>query len=573
MTELHPDVPHRPLSGLVATVRTRELGDGSLELTTGPTWIPAAVIFCGGLFAVGAGLGWLGDSLQPDRNGGVLAAFGAVVAFFCVFGLLVRLGGVVHPGRRIVEVRSGWRFRPPLRVRFDEVRAVQLLATHGKQSPRSQVNLVLRDGSRLLLSNGPRAAAAEHLAAAVARRVGCAVLDDRGARRERAPDDVDDATAAGENRRGAGAAPTRPAVARLGPRWEHVSGGGCLTLFGLIFAGAGFLSATAPWWAERAGATTEGPEWVAHVVGALFMVVGLALAFGRRGLVVEPRAGTLTRWWGFLVPFRSQSWSLAEVRHVRLSREVRRSNKSSYVCFPVRVVLRTDSLEIEAPRDADAGRAKAEELAKALGAALRDESGGGTVEREAGTLDESLRERWRRTGEVVERPARPASCSVSVAESPVGVTVTIPPRDAKAGRVLAGTLLGVGLTAVTWTGFILFFIGVPDEAPFRWFVLAFALAPPSLTLVAGLGRFLHRRRLAAEEERIVLTSQELVVERSEGGRSRRNAVPVAELEELALGRDDVRARSDRRRLTFAARLPRDERRYVLEVLRHALTRL
>ena len=127
--------------------------------------------------------------------------------------------------------------------------------------------------------------------------------------------------------------------------------------------------------------------------GSVFASVGAGLMLGRAGVTIDRTSKTMTTWWGLLVPFRSTERPLGEVTTVALSREVRGSGKSSRTVYPVKLVGPEKPVEIDAEQDYQSARRRAEKVAKFLDLGLEDTTSGQKVVREAGTLDESLRER------------------------------------------------------------------------------------------------------------------------------------------------------------------------------------
>lgn len=198
-------------------------------------------------------------------------------------------------------------------------------------------------------------------------------------------------------------------------RMSIKKGGGCLMLFGLPFfaAGLGIIGA-----ALSGAMTTEGgsaaPLFFVIPFGLIFASVGAGIMFGRAGLTIDLNTKTITTWWGLLVPFSSTTHPLDKAEIVTICREVRRSKNSTYTVYPVRIRGFEKPVNIEEPRNYTAARRKAEEIAKFMNLGVEDSTSGKAVVREAGTLDESLREQAQRTGESVDMPETPPDVKTKI---------------------------------------------------------------------------------------------------------------------------------------------------------------
>ncbi len=139
---------------------------------------------------------------------------------------------------------------------------------------------------------------------------------------------------------------------------------------------------------------TEAPSLVA-LFPSCFGLVGLCLLLSRRGVVVDRSTATVTTWWGVLVAFGKKSHPLDPSHHVTLAREMRGGHKSRQEVFPISLAGTAGAkpLEVLTPTSYTVARNLAEQLANHLEVALHDSSAGAVVIREAGTLDQPLRQR------------------------------------------------------------------------------------------------------------------------------------------------------------------------------------
>lgn len=299
-------------------------------------------------------------------------------------------------------------------------------------------------------------------------------------------------------------------------------GGGVLSIFGLPFLAAGLAIICL-------GVLNLGEEGLpvlfAVPFGAVFAGIGAAFAFGRAGLVLDRAAGTATHWWGLLVPFSSTTVPLVSIRGVLIHREERRSKDSSYTVYPVRLDSSKDRILVREFQDYMAARRCAEEAAKFLNLGIRDVSTGTAVEREAGTLDESLRDQARRTGRVAETPPPPEGCRVSYDVSGDEVTFDLPKIGFRGGHwaVLTLALLGSLLLAA----FLLpmFLSGKSNGS-----LLALVSAPIAVIVTGVVLSANTRERVRASPER-------LRVERYSALHQSPQEIPADRLEELFLTGD------------------------------------
>ena len=375
---------------------------------------------------------------------------------------------------------------------------------------------------------------------------------------------------------------------------ETRSGGGCLSLFGLPFLLAGLAVWVLPIVLPQAFG--ERPPLLFTIpFGAVFVAVGGGLVFGRSGLAIDRREKTITKWWGLLVPMKKRRHDANDFAKIRLSKEIRRSSSSNggsskYTVYPVRIVGEEEKLNIEEPRDYFEARRAAEALAKFLGFALTDSSSGTSVTREAPELDESIRERARRTGEAVELPDQPAGMKTQVEIGATSLRLVTPPAGFGRDSVVM-TLMGLVIPAVVATLFLPRILKDHEfPPPMRIALLLFTAVFMAVPLVALFARGLSKMR---RREIITVTPDFLQVTMKGLLFSKTTEIPADELEELELtGPVDSRstlvgapavlqsfmtkqggitARSDRTSITFCQNLPYAEREWIYAVVKNMLT--
>lgn len=103
-------------------------------------------------------------------------------------------------------------------------------------------------------------------------------------------------------------------------------------------------------------------------VAALFFTGGVALALGRRGIVIDRDARTLTKWWGPGRPLWRRAYGLEPITRITVGWVRGADDRDRGDFFPV--VLRGEECEpivVAMPHEADESRA----LAAAVGELLR----------------------------------------------------------------------------------------------------------------------------------------------------------------------------------------------------------
>jgi hypothetical protein len=360
-----------------------------------------------------------------------------------------------------------------------------------------------------------------------------------------------------------------------GERYEIRHGGGCLVLFGFPFLAAGLAVATSPAWASE----PQHQAWVAIPFGLLFSAVGAGLMFWRGGMTIDRHEGKVRTWWGFLVPWQQKEFRVQDAQAVTLSSEVRRSKNSSYTVYPVRLHSEKSQVDVASPRDYPEARRQAEQLATFLHLPVRDSSTGAIVEREAGRLNENLRQRAQRTGAPRQVPPPPAGCRIQSRIGGGTAEFAIP----AAGYRPALFLLFVPV--LLFSGFAYFFVlrhFFGGDGPFadRWPFVLFAAAFLILPMVAMAGVIM---RQATVEERVAVSPQSLRVEKRTRFSNQSTEIPAAELEDLDLGsvqsgegaafaaRRGVCARSDQASVVFGTTLSPEEQRWLRDVIEYVVT--
>jgi hypothetical protein len=350
---------------------------------------------------------------------------------------------------------------------------------------------------------------------------------------------------------------------------EIKSGGGLLVVFGLIFAGVGTVFLIG-----MLSIGKDGPPSLFLFLPVVFIIVGLCVAFGRAGVIFDKREGIITKWWGLGVRLGEKTRPLSEFGYSTISREVRRSKDSTYIVFPVRIEGAGGKLNIKELRKYEKAREQAEEIAKFIDFSVKDSSSGTVVEREAGTLDESLRERAARTGENREIKEPLPGCRIKHTVSSDKLVFEIPPL----GRVKARIIFyfTVGSTILFLVIFLVFFIPMfkkSGNVPIVYIVVIPILIG-NMAIGFVLSRLFRGKRTVIEVSLKIL--------RVKTGSAKALEIPSDEIEELEIGNacqslntifkrgTAIIARSDKLTISFGAGLRRKELQWLRDSIEYIL---
>ena len=318
---------------------------------------------------------------------------------------------------------------------------------------------------------------------------------------------------------------------------ETRSGGGCLMLFGLpfLFAGLFVIGASLGLWAQKG----NPPPWYFGVpFGGVFAAVGAAFVLGRGGIRLDRRNRKITSWWGLMTPFKTMERDLDRYDSVTVTKEIRRSKNSTYTVYPVRLCGEAKPINFEEPRNYGAARRSAEQVAKFVEMDIVDHSTGEAVRRAVGELDESLRDRLRRTDAEVEVPEPPPNPKTRYEIEGTRIVLHIPPEG------LGLKHIAIGIFTVFWIGVVGFGFRPAfqnlweSEGDSRYVllgILGFMVGVPLLILIGSIAASCTNRM------RIVASCDGLEFHK----RGKRVFISSDELEELVLpkglNRDAVKA--------------------------------
>jgi hypothetical protein len=310
-------------------------------------------------------------------------------------------------------------------------------------------------------------------------------------------------------------------------------GGGCLSVFGIPFILFGLLFMLL---SLNIMADTPYVGYMFFFCGFLFATVGACLAFNRSGLTLDRRRGTAVRWWGLIFPMKRWEILLGQVESVVMTPDpVDRDAEEPLETFTIELIGR----DLEEPffitrsySDYETTRRYVEGLARFLDKPIEDVSSASRHIREPDRLDESFRDRVRRTGEDVRTlPPMPPVMQTKIIETEGGVVLEIPERHVKHvryGPAIFNTAFGVILICIVAYNLLPSLPRVPG--------------PP--VVISGLFFFIlglllwttMSRNLLTEKRQTLVTvdSENLRVEYKKGGETHWTQISLEGLEDLIL---------------------------------------
>ena len=367
---------------------------------------------------------------------------------------------------------------------------------------------------------------------------------------------------------------------------EAKTGGGCfLTIFGLPFLLTGLFVLFLPFLGIKSSDGDPMPLFFAIPFGGIFAAVGAGLMFGRGGIRIDKRQNTIESWWGLLVPFKKTIHSIDDFRYVIITKEVRRSKNSTYTVYPVYLDPKNPRekkrLKIEEPRDMLVSRKTSEAIAKFVDFCIHDLSTGKEVIREAGTLDESIRERAERLGEEIEIPTPPTSVKSRIKPRGSMLEISIPAPGFRASLLIPVVVVGVFMSFPLF-GMLLPILRDAGEDPkmkliFGGFIGFFFVFLPLMVARGLLAKAFLGKTL------VVVQKTGISVSIWKGLMSRNRRMSSDEIEELFVGGNEsssavhvlgtynpIIMRSDEQAISFGSHLSREEAEYIAYLIKSVL---
>ena len=313
---------------------------------------------------------------------------------------------------------------------------------------------------------------------------------------------------------------------------EIRSGGGCLSIFGLPFLLSGLFVLQLPFGLIPVNKPSDTPSSLFVILfGAVFTLVGAVLVFGRVGIILDRARGRIVQWYGLLVPLKRTEYLMDTIDQVEMNFSSGDSN--SPATWPIKLSggSMTKPIAVSQPTSFTEARQLAEELSRFLQKPLMDTSTGERIIRDPGHLNESYRNRMKRTDkpEGILTP-EPSGMRSRVERTGEGLVIHIPENTNKRLHYIPLVFSLIFAIGVTW-----FFLhpllrsDIPDLI--RYIILGFLGLFIILPLLSALRTF---QQLKKDFERITVTRAFLRVETMKQGKTTITEIPADELEDLVV---------------------------------------
>ncbi|HHI79665.1 MAG TPA: hypothetical protein ENK02_06765 [Planctomycetes bacterium] len=316
--------------------------------------------------------------------------------------------------------------------------------------------------------------------------------------------------------------------------------------------------------------------WAGLVPGLLLGLPALGLLSFRSGFRVHKAEQRIQHWWGFGKPFGVREESLNAFSHVEVLKEVRRQQNKTYVTYPVRLIGAEKRMSLVCRSEPLSARRLAERFARALDKPLHNHLSGIPVIRQPNELDLSLGERIAASGELPELPPQPADSKLHLQVDGERLQVEIPAVGILRGGLflmvffLPGLAMGIGFS---------FLMGGRTGSRFLLFGMGLFFLPLIGAALYAISRGVRRELLEVGPEEVRLRYLYPWGESSK-------AIPTQELEEITqsqsaqklnplgalLATGGISLIADRGMLTCGASLSREDRSFILDLVRYVLAR-
>jgi len=309
------------------------------------------------------------------------------------------------------------------------------------------------------------------------------------------------------------------------------SGSTRLTVIGALLLLGGAAAMTSPLWSTGVARDPYSTA-AALICGFAPAAWGAVLAFGRKGVVLDPRAGVVTTWCGAFGFRRSESRALSEYNAVsvglRPDMKNPRRDKAGEVRVPVALTGQGESVELSAPLQYGQAATLAEAVATFLKLKLVDSAGGEEVIRDAETLGESLRQHAHREGRAVALPDLPAGSRLRCEVCGRTLRIAIPPVGFRKRHAAAARSALVPLAI--WAGFLVMHLATGrPEADLLYLLGAIFLFLAACSVASALSAAARRATVEASPHVLRVFERGVLF-------TRRREIPTAELKELRTAR-------------------------------------
>ncbi len=319
-----------------------------------------------------------------------------------------------------------------------------------------------------------------------------------------------------------------PLFRRAGPdRIEIREGGGCMTIFGLPFFGAGvFVLLASVGLVQVQGGDDRLTRILLPIMGVVFTLVGGTLSFGRGWTIVDGTRRVVIKQWGLLVPMRSDSEHIDNLTTVAL--EFQKGDSDSADTFRVSLKARTGRhTQLCSSTQFPESRSCAIAIAEMLRLDFEDATTDHPVRLSVGQVEMPLQQRLQMEGRTSGAPERPANARSNVQREREALRITIPTLRSHPIAYLL-TLIPVAIAGAFASSLHDFFRQTRTPDPVAWAFLGFFLlffgVLPAITALNG---YLRTRRGGT----IVTVSPSGIgiQERGAWKTGRMNSIPAADI--------------------------------------------
>jgi hypothetical protein len=313
---------------------------------------------------------------------------------------------------------------------------------------------------------------------------------------------------------------------------EQEVGGGCLVLASLPFGVAGIFTVLSslqrlPWDVPN-GATS----WIGVGVGGFLCLLALVIMTARSGLRIDRRQGKAVKWNRVIFPFKVTEYPLDRFALIKV--DCQDGNHDTGTLYPLSLAGPggTESLAIHRSADYPEIRRLSEELSRFLGKPVEDNSLGTKIIREPELLNESFRDRMKRTKVSFDiLPTRPAMMISKLTETGNGLVLEIPAAPFSRLYVIPavfGCLFALLFGAAVLPRLLI--LAGPPAITYGMIAAAFLL----FLILPVLSAVSFYRRKSQSCIMVTVSRAFLRVEEKTGGKAKTTEIPAEEIEDLVL---------------------------------------
>ncbi len=262
------------------------------------------------------------------------------------------------------------------------------------------------------------------------------------------------------------------------------------------------------------------------VFSFIFLLVALAFLLGRAGTTIDRRYKTIIKWWGLLLPFRSTELNWNDYKTVTIRKEIRRTKNGSYTVYVGRISGEKD-VSLGEHQDYFKTRQIAEAVAIFMKFSLADSSTGVEIVRPPEELNEPLRNRLRRTGNIRKLEDLPSDSKIKQRIENDELVIALPKMGWGCLTIFM-VFVGIVITIILISISIVILQDIKeigkDFAPFIF--IAF--------LIPGLFMFFSAWKKAHLRTEVHVSPQKFYLKHIGKYKSKVEEIPLTELEELQL---------------------------------------